>query len=117
VAVPALEIDESAWAGIRFAAWLLLMLIVLTAGLVGILGVRRRLLSRSGVDRFGRSGGEDWSGGLAPFKKLRDEGVLSEQEFRRLTTLVDPHARTGTPELRARHRPAVDPVGSDEARE
>jgi hypothetical protein len=43
--------------------------------------------------------------------------VLSEEEFRKIRTLVEPHARTGIPELRGRHRPRVDPVGSDEARE
>jgi hypothetical protein len=43
--------------------------------------------------------------------------VLSEEEFRKIRTLVEPHARTGIPELRGRHRPPADPVGSDEARE
>ncbi len=106
---------------------LLLLVAIVAAGVVGLAALRRQILGGSsggmtglsgdGVGGFGRSGGEDWSSRLADFKNLRDQGVLSEEEFRKIRTLVEPHARTGIPELRGRHRPRVDPVGSDEARE
>jgi len=105
---------------------LLLLAALVAAGVVGLAALRRQILGGSGsttgasgvgVGGFGRSKGEDWSSRLTDFKNLRDQGVLSEEEFRKIRGLVEPHARTGTPELRGRHRPHVDPVGSDEARE
>jgi len=96
---------------------LLLLLALVAAGVVGIAAVRRHVLGGDGVGGFGRSGGEEWSSRLADFKNLRDQGVLSEEEFRKIRTLVEPHARTGTPERHGRHRPTADSVGSDEARE
>lgn len=106
---------------------LLLLVVLVAAGVVGLAALRRQIHGGSGggmagvggdgVGGFGRSGGEDWSNRLADFKNLRDQGVLSEEEFRKIRTLVEPHARTGIPELRGRHRPPADPVGSDEARE
>jgi hypothetical protein len=59
----------------------------------------------------------DWENTLAAYKNLRDEGVLSEEEFRKIRTLVEPRPRTGTPELRARHWPPADPAGPAQARE
>ena len=53
---------------------------------------------------------------LVGYKNLRDEGVLSEEEFRKLRTLVEPLLRTGIPELRGRQWPPQDPVGPEEAR-
>jgi hypothetical protein len=95
---------------------LLLLLALVAAGGVGVAALRRQIRGGDGVGGFGRSGGEDWSSRLADFKNLRDEGVLSEEEFRKIRTLVEPFARIGIPELRERHRLRADPVGSDEAR-
>jgi hypothetical protein len=66
---------------------------------------------------MGESGRGDWENMLAGYKNLRDEGVLSEEEFRKVRTLVDPRPRTGTPDLRARHWPSTDPAGPEAARE
>jgi hypothetical protein len=65
----------------------------------------------------GHAGHGDWETMLAAYKNLRDEGVLSEEEFRKIRTLVEPRPRTGTPELRAQHWPPSDPAGPAQARE
>ena len=102
-----------------------LLALAVLAGIVAILTLRRRLVPadaragfRAGTDRrgMGESGRGDWENMLAGCKNLRDEGVLSEEEFRRLRTLVEPRMRTGTPELRARHWPPTDPAGPEAAR-
>jgi hypothetical protein len=36
----------------------------------------------------------DWESSLVGYKNLRDKGVLSEEEYRKITTLVEPHVRT-----------------------
>jgi hypothetical protein len=104
-------------------AWLL---VVVVAGVVAVASLRRRLLpagSRSGFragnhqPKMGESGRGDWENMLASYKNLRDEGVLSEEEFRKVRTLVDPRPRTGVPELRARHWPSTDPAGPEAARD
>lgn len=104
-------------------AWLL---VVVVAGGVAVAAIRRRLLpagARSGFragnhqPKMGESGRGDWENMLASSKNLRDEGVLSEEEFRKVRTLVDPRPRTGVPELRARHWPPTDPAGPEAARE
>jgi len=102
-----------------------LLALAVLAGIVAILTLRRRLVPagpragfRAGNDRpgMGESGRGDWENMLAGCKNLRDEGVLSEEEFRKLRTLVEPRMRTGTPELRARHWPPTDPAGPEAAR-
>jgi len=102
-----------------------LLALAVLAGIVAILTLRRRLVPagaragfRAGNDRpgMGESGRGDWENMLAGCKNLRDEGVLSEEEFRKLRTLVEPRTRTGTPELRARHWPPTDPAGPEAAR-
>lgn len=84
-----------------------LLTLAVVAGLVAVLTLRRRL---------GESGRGDWENMLAGCKNLRDQGVLSEEEFRKVRTLVDPRTRTGAPELRARHWPPSDPAGPEAAR-
>lgn len=37
------------------------------------------------------SGRGDWENALAGYKNLRDQGVLSEEEYRKIRTLVEPH--------------------------
>jgi len=108
----------------------LVLNLLILAGLVGlgfvlVMGLRRGWLSGGwfggdGFGGFGGSGGAgrgDWEKTLVNCKNLRDEGVLSEEEFRKIRTLVEPHARTGRPELRARQWPRPDPVGPEEARD
>ena len=38
----------------------------------------------------------DWESVLVGYKNLRDKGVLSEEEYRKISTLVEPHVRTDT---------------------
>ena len=43
------------------------------------------------------SGRGDWENALAGYKNLRDEGVLSEEEYRKIRTLVEPHMQKPDP--------------------
>ncbi len=107
----------------------LLLAGVLGAGTALIVAVRRRLRPSPRVAEAGRSGrmgdagfagriGESgWETTIANYKNLRDEGVLSEEEFRKIRTLVEPRTRIGMPELRPRHRPPTDPTGPAKTRE
>ncbi len=88
----------------------LLLAGVLGAGIALIVAVRRRLRPSSSLAEFGlrertgdaglagRIGEAGWETTIAGYKNLRDEGVLSEEEFRKIRTLVEPraarHART-----------------------
>ncbi len=67
-----------------FSAVLLGLLVAV--GIVAIVAVRSRWLE-SGADRG------DWETALVGYKNLRDKGVLSEEEYRKISTLVDPHVR------------------------
>lgn len=64
------------------------------------------------------AGRGDWENALAGYKNLRDEGVLSEEEYRKIRTLVEPHIHAvphgGSPSPPAERRGAVLPgdVGS-----
>lgn len=40
----------------------------------------------------------DWESSLVGYKNLRDKGVLSEEEYRKISTLVEPHVRPDTKE-------------------
>lgn len=35
----------------------------------------------------------DWENSLVGYKNLRDKGVLSEEEYRKISTLVEPYVR------------------------
>lgn len=37
------------------------------------------------------SGRGDWENALAGYKNLRDQGVLSDEEYRKIRTLAEPH--------------------------
>jgi hypothetical protein len=87
------------------------------AGGVGNLRLGGRGENGGHAGHAGHGGHGDWETMLAAYKNLRDEGVLSEEEFRKIRTLVEPRPRTGTPELRARHWPPSDPAGPAQARE
>ena len=89
-----------------FASGLLLALVV-GAGIVAIVMIRGRWLA-SGDDRG------DWERTRVDYKNLRDQGVLTEEEYRKIRTLVEPRMRIGSPGLPGRRRPpSGDPPGPD----
>ena len=84
-----------------FLASVLLLILVLGAGIVAIVTIRARWLA-SGDDRG------DWEKTLVNCKNLRDEGVLSDEEYRKIRTLVEPRTRVGMPDPRSIRRPPAD---------
>lgn len=50
---------------------------------------------RSTQSEGSAAGRGDWENALAGYKNLRDEGVLSEEEYRKIRTLVEPHLHVG----------------------
>jgi hypothetical protein len=83
----------------------LLLILVLGAGIVAIVTIRARWLA-PGDDRG------DWEKTLVNCKNLRDEGVLSDEEYRKIRTLVEPRLRVGRPIPSGRRPPPQHP-GSD----
>jgi hypothetical protein len=81
-----------------YLASVLLLALVVGAGFVAIVTIRRRWLA-AGDDRG------DWERTLVEYKNLRDEGVLSEEEYRKIRRLVEPRLRIGKPGLPGRRRP------------
>jgi hypothetical protein len=75
--------------------------LLMGAGIVAIVTIRRRWLA-AGDDRG------DWEKTLVECRNLRDEGVLSEEEFRNIRTLVEPRTRVGMPDPRSFRRPSAD---------
>jgi hypothetical protein len=80
---------------------LLALCLLVGAGVVAIVTIRRRWLT-AGDDRG------DWERTLVDCKNLRDEGVLSEEEFRKIRTLVEPRTRVGMPDPKSLRRPPAD---------
>jgi len=80
---------------------------VILAVAVTVIVVVRSRLRRVDDDRG------DWEKTLVEWRNLRDEGVLSEEEYRKVRTLVEPRTRIGTPDPDVRHRPAAGPPGPD----
>ena len=70
----------------------LLLVLIVGAGILAITIVRSWILGQRLVSGQG-SGHGDWESALAGYKNLRDKGVLSEEEYRKITTLVEPHVR------------------------
>ncbi|MFM8952675.1 MAG: hypothetical protein ACKOOF_06395 [Planctomycetaceae bacterium] len=70
----------------------------------------RRWRLMSGDDRG------DWARTLAEYKNLRDEGVLSEEEYRKIRTLVEPRLRGGAPAIGDRQRTPTDAAGPEHGR-
>lgn len=89
--------------------WLLVVL-VLAGGCGAIVIIRRRWLA-PGDDRG------DWEKSLVDYRNLRDEGVLSEEEYRNIRTLVEPRTRFGAPASDGRHSPAADAAGLEHGRD
>lgn len=79
----------------------LVLAVLVGAGIVAIVTIRRRWLA-AGDDRG------DWEKTLVECRNLRDEGVLSEEEFRKIRTLVEPRTRVGMPDPRNIRRPPAD---------
>ena len=89
--------------------WLLVVL-VLAGGCGAIVIIRRRWLA-PGDDRG------DWEKSLVDYRNLRDEGVLSEEEYRKIRTLVEPRLRDDEPGLPGRRTaPFREPEGPDNQR-
>jgi hypothetical protein len=72
-----------------FSAVLLGLLVAV--GIAAIVAVRSWWLD-PGADHG------DWESSLVGYKNLRDKGVLSEEEYRKISTLVEPHVRRDTKE-------------------
>jgi len=87
-----------------FLTALALLVVLVAAGVGAIVAIRRTWL-RTEDDHA------EWERTLGDYKNLRDRGVLSEQEYRNIRTLVEPRTRLGTPAPDGRHRPAVEPDG------
>lgn len=85
----------------------LLLVLFVGAGIGAIVIMRswyfgRTLWGRPSSDRG------DWESSLATYKNLRDKGVLSEEEYRKIRTLVNPHLQSGTtPAANAGHNAPV----------
>jgi hypothetical protein len=84
-----------------FLISVVLLALLVAAGIVAIVTIRARWLATP--DDQG-----DWERTLADYKNLREQGVLSEEEFRNIRTLVEPRTRIGAPPLDGRQRPSVD---------
>jgi hypothetical protein len=93
-----------------FLAALALLVVVVGAG-AGVIVMVRRSWSRVEDDRA------EWERTLGDYKNLRDRGVLNEQEYRKIRTLVEPRTRLGTPAPDGRHLPAAEPDGPMHGRE
>ena len=68
----------------------ILLCAALAVGVVAVLRIRA-WLRRAADDRG------DWEKTLVNCKNLRDEGVLSEEEYRKIRTLVEPRLGIGRP--------------------
>ena len=83
----------------------ILLALLVAAGIGAIVMIRARWLTTP--DDQG-----NWERTLADYKNLREQGVLSEEEYRNIRTLVEPRTRIGAPPLDGRKRPSVD-AGSE----
>ena len=52
----------------------------------------------------------DWESALVGYKNLRDKGVLSEDEYRKISTRIEPYVRVDAPQPSRGQRQAVDAV-------
>ena len=83
----------------------ILLALLVAAGIGAIVMIRARWLTT--LDDQG-----NWERTLTDYKNLREQGVLSEEEYRNIRTLVEPRTRIGAPPLDGRKRPSVD-AGSE----
>lgn len=71
------------------AGVVVLLLGTVLASLVGLQWFQRWVRGTQEDDP--ESGRGDWENALAGYKNLRDQGVLSEEEYRKIRTLAEPH--------------------------
>ena len=66
---------------------------ILIGGLLALIVALRALQGwvRRAQEDQPESGRGDWENALAGYKNLRDQGVLSGEEYRKIRTLVEPH--------------------------
>jgi hypothetical protein len=83
---------------------LLLLALFVGAGIVAIVMIRARWQAAE-EDQGG------WEKALVEYRNLRDSGVLSEEEYRKIRTLVEPRTRVGMPEIPPRQVPFGDVAG------
>lgn len=93
-----------------FLTSVILLALLVGAGAGAIVMTRARWLRRH--DEQG-----EWERTLAAYKNLRDEGVLSDQEYRNIRTLVEPRLRTGGGMSDGRLGPAAGSMGTNRTRE
>ena len=93
-----------------FLTALALLVVIVGVG-IGVIVAIRRMWLRTEDDRA------EWERTLGDYKNLRDRGVLSDQEYRNIRTLVEPRTRLGTPAPDGRQTPAVEPDGPMHGRE
>jgi len=101
---------------VQILVTLLGLALLVGVGVVVIVMIRSRLVS---ADDRG-----DWEKTLVDYKNLRDEGVLSDEEYRKIRTLVEPRMRVGTleaglrgtPHALGNSRPSANVVGFEQER-
>jgi hypothetical protein len=87
----------------------LVLILILAIGVAAIVATRSRMFGDAAGGRPG-SGHGDWESALVGYKNLRDKGVLTEEEYRKITTLVEPHVRTEPSGRIQRHPQTVGPA-------
>jgi hypothetical protein len=93
---------------VQILVTLLGLALLVGVGVVVIVTIRSRLVS---ADDRG-----DWEKTLVDYKNLRDEGVLSDEEYRKIRTLVEPRMRVGMPDTHGDRRSTANVVGFEQER-
>jgi hypothetical protein len=104
-----IECQTGATAVNAFVVSAALLALVVAAGVAAIAAIRSRM--RADDDQA------TWERTLTDYKNLRDEGVLSEEEYRNIRTLVEPRTRFSVPAPDERHSPPVDAAGLEHGRD
>ncbi|MEO1992380.1 MAG: hypothetical protein ABGW78_10645 [Pirellulales bacterium] len=65
----------------------LILILIVSIGVAVILRIRAWWQTDS-------DGPNDWTNTLAEYRGLRDRGVLSDEEYRKIRTLVEPHVQS-----------------------
>jgi len=102
----ALSVGEASGSVPAILTSVLLLGLLVGLGVVVIVMIRARWQD-TGDDQGG------WEKTLVDYRNLRDAGVLSEEEYRKIKTLVEPRLRIGTPNVPGRERSAGDSAGPE----
>lgn len=87
-----------------------LLLLSLLVGLgVGAIVTIRKWAKDGSLSLRPDAGRGDWESWLAKYKNLRDKGVLSDEEYRKIRTLVEPSTQADSIGGLIRGRPQVGP--------